>query len=211
MKNKIAFVGFGELGAQLLGLFSSKKKREYFFLDDILFEKKIKNSFPFKKYSSDEFKECDFVIALGYRHLVKKSEIANELISLKRKLITFIHPSSFIHPSANIGQGSFVYPMCNIDKQVEIGNGVLLNNSVCASHNCIIGDGCYISPGVIFSGNVTVGEGTFIGSGTVISNNVHIGREVKIGVGSVITKNIPDGCSAIGNPAKILQKPLKLI
>jgi len=211
MKNRINILGFGDLGKQLYYFLSQNKKNNFNFFDDNLFKKKEKNSYAFSEYSNPIFKENKFIVALGYHHLKKKYEIVNQLLLLKRKVFSFVHPTVFINKSSFIAHGAFIYPMCNIDKEVSIANGVLLNNSVCISHSSIIGECSYVSPGVIISGNVVIGSRTFIGSGVVISNNVVIGNDVKIGIGTVVTKNIPDNCSVIGNPCKILKKDLRLI
>jgi sugar O-acyltransferase (sialic acid O-acetyltransferase NeuD family) len=212
MENKIALIGYGELGRQLQDFLSIDNKNRFIFFDDLLFDKgNDPHVFPFKDYSSPKFDDHEFYIGLGYHRLKEKAGIIDELLGLNRNLPLFIHPSSFINISANIGFGSFIYPMCNIDKMCRIGNGVLLNNSVCISHNSIVGDASYLSPGVIVSGNVEIGKRTFIGSGSVISNNVRIGNDVTIGVGTIVTKDIPDGYSAIGNPARLFEHKLNLI
>jgi sugar O-acyltransferase (sialic acid O-acetyltransferase NeuD family) len=158
----------------------------------------------------ERFKDYKFIVSLGYKYLSLKDAILKDLILKERELFSFIHSSSFINPTANIGKGVVVYPMCNIDQYAEIGDGVLLNNSVTVSHNCTLGSAGYYSPGVVLSGNVNVGSATFLGTGTNVSNSIHIGSNCIIGVGTVVTINIPDSTSAIGNPVKILNRPLML-
>ena len=57
---------------------------------------------------------------------------------------------------------------------------------------------------------INIGKDTFIGSGAIISNDLSIGENALIGIGSVITEEIPDGASAIGNPMRLLNRPLRL-
>ncbi len=212
MKNKIAILGFGELGKQFHGFLSASEKNDFAFFDDTLAALKQDEAvFPFKQFYDEKFIAHKFYIALGYHHQQTKLDIIDALLKLNREVPNFVHPTCFVNPTAKIGAGSFIYPMCNIDKEVVIGQGVLLNNSVCVSHNCTIGNGSYISPGVVLSGNVELGARSFIGSGTIISNNIRIGSDVIIGVGSVVTRDVPNGCSVIGNPMRILPNPLKLI
>ena len=212
MGNKIAIIGYGELGRQFHDFLSTGNSNAFLYFDDKLFgTNKDSEVFPFKSYLTGAFENEEFYVALGYHHLKEKLNIIDQLISLNRKLPFFKHPSGFIDRSATVGYGSFIYPMCTIDRNVEIGNGVLLNNSVCISHDSRIGNGSYISPGVIVSGNVEIGERTFIGSGAVISNNIKIGSDATIGIGSVVTKDVPNGYSTLGNPAKIFEQKLKLI
>ena len=45
-----------------------------------------------------------------------------------------------------------------------------------------------------------------IGAGAVIVRNVTIGKNAKIGANSVIVNDIPEGATAVGNPARIVNK-----
>lgn len=53
--------------------------------------------------------------------------------------------------------------------------------------------------------NVTIGDNVFIGAGTIVLPGVSIGNNVVIGAGSVVSRDIPDGCVALGNPAKVVK------
>lgn len=57
---------------------------------------------------------------------------------------------------------------------------------------------------VIKYGRIYVGERTFIGAKSIIMPGVTIGKRCVIGAGSVVTKDIPDGCVAVGVPAKVI-------
>ncbi|MEI6816421.1 MAG: acetyltransferase [Bacteroidota bacterium] len=211
MKNKIAIIGYGDLGKQFHDFLKEDSNNEFIFFDDIAFKHDAPRIFPYLSYSIDDYADFSFYVALGYHHLPIKCKVIHHLKSLQRKLPSFIHGSTFINPTASVGNGSFIYPMCNIDSNVNIGQGVLLNNSICISHETNIGEGCYISPGVIISGKVDIGENTFIGAGSIITNNISIGKNVIVGVGSIVTNNLPDDCSAIGNPIRILGSKLNLL
>ena len=208
---RLAFIGYGELGRQIDALVSPAGTRcEKVFFDDNCAAEGLPGALPFARHADDEFADARFYVCLGYKHLVRKTEIVLRLLELGRELPLFIHATCHVSPSANIGKGSVLYPMCNVDKDVTIGHGVLLNNSVIVSHNTTIDDGCYLSPGVVVSGFVNIGKDTFIGSGAIISNDLSIGENALIGIGSVITEEIPDGASAIGNPMRLLNRPLRL-
>jgi len=208
----IALIGFGELGKQIIALLLAETKpdRQCYF-DDIAYGEGRNGALPFSAYMQEEYNDFDFYIGLGYKHLATRVKIADHLLSLDRRLPTYIAPGSFVSHSAILGQGTILYPMCNVDKDVRLGKAVLVNNSVTISHNTVVGDSSYLSPGVTISGFVTIGSKTFVGTGTVIANNVTIGSNVIIGIGSVITRDIPDNTSVIGNPMKILKTRLRLV
>ncbi|OWY24182.1 hypothetical protein C7N43_05530 [Sphingobacteriales bacterium UPWRP_1] len=209
--NKIAFVGFGELGEQLWEFIQHRYQPAVkIVFDDALHERGVPNARPFNQYADEQFKEYHYFIGLGYRRMALKMQILTNLKQLGRSLPAFIHPSCHIAPTAQIGYATYLYPMCNIDRMVNIGNGVLLNNSVVVSHNTGVEDGCFISPSVTVCGYVHIGKQTFIGAGTVIANGITIGNSVQIGIGTVVTDNLAHDVSVIGNPMRILNQPLQL-
>ena len=65
----------------------------------------------------------------------------------------------------------------------------------------------FLSPGVHVSGRVTIGEDVFIGTGAVIVERLTIGKGAIIGAGAVVTKNVEPGVTAVGVPARPLEKP----
>lgn len=208
---RIGFIGYGELGRQIDALVSPAGARcEKLFFDDNCVAEELPGAVTFDRHADEEFADVRFYVCLGYKHLVRKTEIVLRLLELGRELPSFIHSTCHVSPSARIAKGTVLYPMCNVDKDVTIGRGALLNNSVIVSHNTTIGDGCYLSPGVIVSGFVDMGANTFLGSGAIISNDLSIGQNSIIGIGTVVTKEVPDDCSAIGNPMRLLGYRLNL-
>lgn len=206
-----SMIGYGELGKQYVSFLSETYHSAFFLFDDVAAEHKASGAFAFNHYQDEAYRDTDFYVSLGYKHLEAKHRILKELQQKSRRIPSFIHASCFVNRTARIHDAAFIYPMCNIDQNVTVGLGSLINNSVTLSHDTSIGNCCYLSPGVIASGHVSIGDYSFVGSGTIISNGVSIGSHVKIGIGSVITKDIPDNTSVIGNPMKIVSKPLTIL
>jgi sugar O-acyltransferase (sialic acid O-acetyltransferase NeuD family) len=204
-----AFLGFGDLGKQILGFLQEKEAilEAHYFDDNFISTSNF--YFPFNAYI-DNLLNYEWIISLGYNNLILKQEIIKKILNFNGKLTTIIHDTSYISPRAKILQGVIIYPMCNIDKGVLIEEGVILNNSVIVSHDSRIGRASYVGPGVVISGNCIIGKSVFIGSGSVISNGIEIGDNSIIGIGSVVIKNIKSNSNGIGNPFKILKTPLTL-
>ncbi|MBX7242708.1 MAG: acetyltransferase [Bacteroidia bacterium] len=211
---RAAFIGFGDFGQQIFSLAETVlQPEEVIVFDDIQASKPDTGTikaFPFMEYSRPEFRDYDFFVCLGYKHLKLKQKIIQELTEKGYSLPALIHPTCYVSPMAHIGSAVYMYPMCNVDKNTVIGSGTLLNNSVTVSHDTKVGEVCYLCPGVTTAGFIDIGDRTFIGSGSVIANGVNIGADTIVGVGSVITKSVPPGASVIGNPMRILSKPLML-
>lgn len=211
----IALVGAGRLAEQLKGYLELENSRLRFcFFDDELRSRSdnlTHESFhSFSDYSFDEFSECVFYVALGYKYLALKIIITRQLLALGRNVGTYVHPSSYVDPSSILHPGAFVYPMCNIDRGVSVGNSCLINNSVTISHDSRIEDGCFLSPSVTICGDVAIGEGCFLGAGVLVANGVTIGRNSTIGIGAVVSRDVPDNTSLIGNPSRIVTAGLRL-
>lgn len=207
---KIVFIGGGALSEQIIHFIGESSDNEYYFFDDCMYEKKVNNSFPFLSYKTFDFSGYEIIISLGYKHLRQRLEILDYLNRKNFKLIKYIHPSCCIESSAKIGTGTILYPMNNIDPLAIIEQGVIINSKCSICHNVRVGRGTFIASGVLISGFSSVGERNFIGAGVNIANNISIGDDCIIGIGTVVTKDIPDGASVIGNPMRILKKPLQI-
>ncbi len=208
---KCAIIGYGELGRQLHAFINDRyAPASTVFFDDGCYERKELNAFPFNDYLQEQFADHAFFIGLGYRQLTAKAAVLQQLQAVGRQLPSLVHATAWVAPTAHIGEAVYVYPLCNIDKNVVLQAGTLLNNTVTVSHDSVVGGCSYLSPGVVLCGFTQVGSGSFIGAGTVIANNVVLGNQVVAGIGSIITQNLPDGTHCIGNPLKILTKPIQL-
>lgn len=206
---KIGIIGYGVIGQQIecfLKEIVGEQKIDFFYFDDILYEKGAYNCFRFSDFDSNEFRELEFYIGLGYTQLERKKNICEQLVKKKYNFPYLAHKTAYIHPSAIIGNGVIIYPMCNIGFNVRISDGVIINNSSIISHDSLIDTCSFISAGVILSGNVQMSQKCFIGSGTVVANSLKIGKNVKIGAGSVITKDIDDDLLVIGNPIRVVNQ-----
>lgn len=51
-----------------------------------------------------------------------------------------------------------------------------------------------------------IGHNVFIGAKATILGNVNIGDNAKIGAGAVVLCDVPEGCTAVGVPARIIDK-----
>ena len=211
---KLALIGFGDLGHYIEDMISEFNPVEHGatkYFDDNLVRDGVAGALPFKDHASDAYADHHFYVCLGYKHLRTKNEIVKRLVELGRNVPSFVHPSAWVDKTVTIGPGSFVYPGCSIDRNTKIGRGTWITNADVIAHDCTIGDACWFGATVTISGKVTVKDQTFIGSGTTVANDAHVGSNCIIGMGTAVTKSIPDDRSAIGNPLRILERPLKLV
>ncbi|MFO1013504.1 MAG: serine O-acetyltransferase [Caulobacteraceae bacterium] len=104
-----------------------------------------------------------------------------------------------IHPGAKMGQGIFL----------DHGTGIVIGETA------VVGDDVSMLHGVTLGGTATdrvdrhpkIGKGVLIGAGASIIGNIRVGDYAKVGSGSVVTKPVPDGCTAVGVPAQLINCP----
>lgn len=73
---------------------------------------------------------------------------------------------------------------------------VVLGKNIVIQHSVTIGE--------IGEATPVIGNNVYIGAKATIIGGVTIGNNARIGAGAVVIKDIPDGCSAVGVPAKII-------
>jgi carbonic anhydrase/acetyltransferase-like protein (isoleucine patch superfamily) len=101
-----------------------------------------------------------------------------------------------IHPGATIGRRVFI----------DHGMGVVIGETA------EIGDDCTLSHGVTRGGtswnkgkrHPTLMPGVIVGAGAKILGPITLGVGAKVGSNAVVVKDVPDGATAIGIPARIL-------
>jgi serine O-acetyltransferase len=107
-----------------------------------------------------------------------------------------------IHPGALIGRRLFI----------DHGMGVVIGETA------IVGDDVTLYHGVTLGGvggsrgskrHPTLGNGVEIGAGAKILGPVSIGSAARIGANSVVLTDIPAGATAVGSPARIVDKKEK--
>ncbi|MBR0854276.1 serine O-acetyltransferase [Bradyrhizobium liaoningense] len=103
-----------------------------------------------------------------------------------------------IHPAASIGSSVYLDHATGI----VIGANVVIGDEVTILQNVGIG-----RHGELPTRSPRIGRGVYIGGGATILGDISIGDFAKIGAGSVVTCDVPDGCTAVGNPARLTNCP----
>ena len=104
-----------------------------------------------------------------------------------------------IHPGATIGRRVFI----------DHGMGVVVGETA------EIGDDCTIYQGVTLGGtsltkgakrHPPLGRGVIVGANSQVLGGFTVGDGARVGSNAVVLKAVPPGATAVGNPARILQK-----
>lgn len=78
----------------------------------------------------------------------------------------FIHPSSIIDGSPDIGMGTKIWHFCHVMKDAVIGK------------DCIIGQNCFVADGVVVGDSCKIQNNVSLYNGVVLKNYVFIGPSV---------------------------------
>ena len=117
------------------------------------------------------------------------------LISQRARRITGIE----IHPGAVIGDNLFI----DHGMGVVIGETAEIGNNVIIFHGVTLGG---IGGEKGEKRHPTVGDDVVIGAGAKILGPINIGKGAKIGANSVVLKDVPAYATAVGAPARIIEK-----
>jgi serine O-acetyltransferase len=107
-----------------------------------------------------------------------------------------------IHPGAVMGRGVFI----------DHGMGVVIGETA------EVGDGCTIYQGVTLGGtsltkgakrHPTLGRGVIVGASSQVLGGFTVGDGARIGSSAVVVKAVPPGATAVGNPARIIQRDVE--
>lgn len=132
---------------------------------------------------------------LAHRLYKKDKFILSRIISQRTRRITGIE----IHPGAKIGDEFFI----DHGMGVVIGETAEIGNNVLIYHGVTLGG---ISLEREVKRHPTIEDDVVIGAGTKILGPITIGKGSRIGANSVVLKDIPPYSTAVGSPAKIVNK-----
>jgi acetyltransferase-like isoleucine patch superfamily enzyme len=94
-------------------------------------------------------------------------------------------------------------------RSVSIGRRVLMARGVyIADHGHAFDDLDLpvIEQGLANVAPVEIGDGAWLGENVVVCPGVRIGRNAVVGANSVVTRDVPDGCVAVGAPARVIRE-----
>ncbi len=103
-----------------------------------------------------------------------------------------------IHPGATIGRRFFI----DHGMGVVIGETALIGNDVTLYHGVTLG-GTSWNKG---KRHPTLEDGVVVGAGAKVLGPITIAAGARVGSNAVVTKAVPAGATAVGNPARILDR-----
>lgn len=142
------------------------------------------------------------IVAIGINSA--RERVAAWLTANGCELVSAIHPSAQIGRGACIASGSVIMAGVVINSNTCIGSNAIVNTRASIDHDCRIGDAVHIAPGSTLCGTVVIGNGSLIGAGATIIPNLKIGSNAVVSAGATVIGDLPSNCTAVGNPARII-------
>jgi serine O-acetyltransferase len=113
----------------------------------------------------------------------------------------------------------FAHWAAMVTAQVSIGDPVVVHPGVYIVHGQVtidgiteIHSGAVIAPWVsvgLVAGNFigpTIGPKAYIGTGARVLGSVRLGEGARVGANAVVLQDVPDGATAVGVPARIIER-----
>lgn len=149
----------------------------------------------------------------GIRHAIASTGYADmrntfdeRLLAAGFELATAVHPSAQIARGVTLGEGSMIMAGTVVGPDTVLGRSCIVNTCASLDHDCVLGDYVHMAPGANLCGGVRVGTHTLIGIAAAVIPERRIGDRVIIGAGALVLADIPGGATAVGVPARILEK-----
>ncbi|MBN1326995.1 MAG: acetyltransferase [Candidatus Cloacimonetes bacterium] len=123
----------------------------------------------------------------------------------EERMATFIHPTAYIAPDVEIGNGTAILPQVIISPGVKIGRCCLIMSGAFIGHNDFIDDHCHLAAQSCLSSMISIGRGVHIGLNATVREGLKIGAYATLGMGSVLLNDIGKNEIWVGNPARFLK------
>ena len=148
--------------------------------------------------------EFSLIVAIG--NIPIRRRICEEAKVLGISFAQAISPlADFCGPST-LGPGCMIFPRAVVSRNVSLGKHVVLGVHSSVSHDSTVGDYSFLCPGSRLTGEVTLGSEVMLGTNASIIPGKSVGNQSIIGAGATVVSDLPSGVTALGVPARIVNK-----
>jgi sugar O-acyltransferase (sialic acid O-acetyltransferase NeuD family) len=147
-----------------------------------------------------------FVVALGVGINATRERLFARVKASGCALLTAVHPSAVVAPSATLGEGTVVMPGAVVNAEARVGRGAILNTRSVTEHECIVGDFAHLCPGSTLGGQAKLGARSQLGLNASVIHLGDVGDDVVVGAGACVVAPIAHGLTVVGVPARPLAR-----
>jgi len=141
-----------------------------------------------------------FVIAVGDPRT--RARLASELAQRGARFVRVVHPTAYVSPTAQVGEGCIIAPFATIGAHATLGDHSVLTFYASVGHDAVVGRCCALSPHSVTNGGSRIGDRAFLGAHAVVNPLQAVGDDASVAAGAVVYRPVPAGTLAAGNPAK---------
>jgi UDP-perosamine 4-acetyltransferase len=120
-------------------------------------------------------------------------------------VVSAVHPSAVISPSARIGAGATVAACAFVGPDVMLGENVTVNTGALIDHDCRVANHVHVAIGARLASGVVIEDGAHIGAGATVLQGLHIGAGAIVGAGAVVVHDVEPDVVVVGVPAALLR------
>lgn len=158
---------------------------------------------------SDEwlFRQERLHVACGLGESGLRKRVVTKLLAKNPTLRypVLISRRAHVSPRVEMGRGCIVCAGAVVTCNIRMEEFVTINLGSVVTHDTVIGPFTQVNPSTNISGQVQIGAEVQIGTGVKIIPKVRIGDRAVLGAGTVVIRDIPEGCTAVGCPARIVK------
>ncbi len=152
--------------------------------------------------STGEFNFEAGVIALA--DSFGRSRVAQLFKSANVPLLSAVHPTAIVSPSARLGSGCVVCAGAVVGPGAVIGDNAIVHTRAVVDQDVLVGSFAHVATGAVLCPGVQIGEHTWIGAHATILEGRRIGQSTMVGAAAAVVTDLPDHVLALGVPALVV-------
>lgn len=121
---------------------------------------------PLSSFQSYINSSASFIPAFGSNEF--RLEWINRIEESGGQLVTLVHPTAYVSPTATISLGCVILPQAIINTDVVVEKGCIINLGAMVDHGCILEEGVHICLGAIVKGENRIERLSKIEAGEVV-------------------------------------------
>lgn len=186
---KILVYGSQEFGRVIRDLVEACGEEFVGYIDDIYEGEEVLGPFAqiVKRFPPTEYA---IAMAIGYKNLAIRAQVAKQVTDAGYKLTRLIHPRAYVRHQEKVAAGCLIMAGATIDVGATLAEMVVVWPGVVINHDSMIGANTFLSPHATICGCVQIGANCFIGAGAIVVDHVRVtdGSFIKAGA---LCKGVP--------------------